>query len=215
MINKFFFVIYFHDAFIKMMLDSLRLVADPSQSNLAHITVKGPYQRFEKKRLQEDTVQIRGKEIGVNGAGCFFSETQNTVFFKCLYNKELYHIWNSKEYKTYKEFHPHITIYDGDDVHFSRRLYEAINKYNIKFSFKVDELEIYSSKYKNNLFSLKDEVDYLFLSKLSGMLITKDNIENYTNEQRITIIEKLCDHFSSSISCINAIDAEQHVLIDA
>lgn len=215
--TKFFFVIYVHNPVVKNILDSMRLVADSSQKNFAHITVKGPYRTSQKKRLMEDSQLISGKEIKVKGAGNFFQDDQNTVFFKCENNEELYNIWKTKEDKTYKEFNPHITIYDGKDRKFALKLFQVIEKYHIDFSFNVDKLELYSSFDKSRLFNLKTSSNYDFLSKVANAEITADNIHQLSNTERINIIDKLCETLKKSTehTLQKVMKKEYELLVDA
>jgi 2'-5' RNA ligase len=190
--TRFFFVIYLHDETIGSLLDGMRIIADPMQRNFSHITVKGPYWNSQKKRLSIDNKLIEGKEIKITGTGNFFIENQNTVFLKCEERQELYDIWKTKEEKTYKEFHPHITIYDGKDRTFAQILYETINAHNINFCFTVEKLDLYSTADKIKLFNLKAQVNYSLISKIVGFHISKGNIDTLTETQRITAIDKLC-----------------------
>lgn len=207
--NKFFFVIYLNNDNIKAILDGMRIIADPLQRNFSHITVKGPYRNVQKKRLNEDSKLIQGKEIKVLGAGNFFVENQNTVFLKCEEKKELFSIWKSKEEKTYKEFHPHITIYDGDDRSFAEKLYKTIYSHEINFSFIAKELEIYTSTDRAKLFNLKAEANYPFLSKISGFEITEDNIDNLNEKQKLTVVKRLCQTLEKINHIIESQDMEQ------
>lgn len=52
--------------------------------------------------------------------GNFFDYGQNTVFFKCDDNKNLRKIWKKKGYKDFK---PHITLYDGKNKEFAQKLF--------------------------------------------------------------------------------------------
>lgn len=177
---------------LKSLLDAMRLIADSKQQNFAHITVKGPYKTSQKKRLTIDNQEIAGTHLKVTGAGNFFQENQNTVFLKCEENLSLYNIWKKKEEKTYKEFHPHITIYDGKDREFASSLFNVISSYKINFQFEIDKLDLYSSKEKGKLFNLKTQANYNLLSTLSGFRIDESNVESLSKEQRIEIIHLLC-----------------------
>lgn len=190
--TRFFFVIFLHDETIGSLLDGMRIIADPMQRNLSHITVKGPYWNSQKKRLSTDNKLIQGQEIKITGTGNFFIDNQNTVFLKCEEKKELYDIWKTKEEKTYKEFHPHITIYDGKDRTFAKILFDTINTHNINFSFTVEKLDLYSTADKIKLFNLEAKVNYQLISKIVGFHISKENIDLLTETQRITAIDKLC-----------------------
>lgn len=191
--NKFFFVIYLHDKTLKSLLDAIRLVADPQQKNLSHITVKGPYKTNQKKILNEDNEEIMGTELKVTGASNFFDESQNTVFWECEDNADLYRIWKKKEEKTYNSFHPHITIYDGADREYAENIYKIVSSYNISFSFNIDKLELYSSRDKGTLFNLRTQVDYSLISKLAHFDINQENIDGLNTVERMQIIESLCN----------------------
>lgn len=191
--EKFFFVIYFKNEEIKQVLNGLRLVADPSQNNIAHLTVKGPYVSKQLKKLNEDKKLIEGKFIDVIGVGNFFSENQNTVFLKCADKIELKQIWETKEIKTYKEFHPHITIYDGKDKKYAKNLYKILNSRHLEFSLEIAELDLYSTNDKFTLFNLKNSVNYEMLSKAVGHKISSKEIISLNENSRLDIIDKLSE----------------------
>jgi len=123
---KYFFVIYLGDEKLQSLVDAMRIVADPKQRNISHITVKGPYNTAQKELLNRDNLIIRGEHINVLGAGNFFDDNQNTVFLKCMDEEKLYTIWKSKEVRTYRNYHPHITIYDGKDSEFAHELCDKL-----------------------------------------------------------------------------------------
>lgn len=189
--EKYFFVIYFKNELIKKVLNGLRLVADPTQNNVAHLTVKGPYVSKQMKKLHEDKQLIEGKSIHIIGVGNFFSEHQNTVFFKCEEKIELTKIWQSKNIKTYKEFHPHITIYDGKDRNYAIHLFETLHSHNINLSLEVDELDLYSTNDKFTLMNLHHSVDYKLLSEAAGHDVTSQEILSLDEHSRLKIIDKL------------------------
>lgn len=191
--EKYFFVIYFKNEIIKNLLNTLRLVADPSQNNVAHLTVKGPYFSKQIKKLSEDKQLIEGKSIEITGVGNFFSEHQNTVFLKCENNIELKQIWQSKEIKTYKTFHPHITIYDGDDSDYATHLFNTLDSHHINLHLEVGNLELYSTKDKYSLLNLHHSVDYNLLSKTTGYNVTSQEIISLDENSRLNIIDKISE----------------------
>ncbi|HEX2787387.1 MAG TPA: hypothetical protein VHP32_05725 [Ignavibacteria bacterium] len=189
MSKKSFFVIYINDNDLKTIIDSIRVVADPQQKSSSHVTVKGPYKTNQVKRLQEESKAIEGKYFPVFGVGTFFHLNQNTVFWRCSNENILHDIWKTKSKKTYDDYHPHITIYDGTDRNYAQKLFKIINFFDIHFSFKINKLEIYSS---NPLFNLKTFADYEFITREVGYDINKNNIDNLTPKQRLYIVSKLC-----------------------
>ncbi len=195
--TKFFFVIYFNNQKIKRILNAMRIVADSNQKNIAHITVKGPYINKQVKKLNQDNDLIAGKMIDVLGAGNFFSDNQNTVFLRCKDKEELQQIWRTKEKKTYKSYHPHITIYDGNDREYAENLYEVLNSYNLSFRFKVSKLELYSTLDKFTLFNFQEMIDYDLITKLAGFKVDRLNVHGLTSEERIKVLEGLCVRLKS------------------
>lgn len=202
--EKFFFVIYFKNEKVKQVLNGLRLVADPSQNNIAHLTVKGPYISKQLKKLNEDKKLIEGKSIDIIGVGNFFTENQNTVFFKCAEKVELKKIWETKEIKTYKEFHPHITIYDGNNKKYARNLYKTLNSHRLEFSLEIDELDLYSTNDKFTLFNLKNSVNYEMLSHAAGHKVSSKEIASLNEDSRLEIIDKLSETLIEIVAKISA-----------
>jgi 2'-5' RNA ligase len=208
--KKYFFLIYLNDS-VKQILDGMRLIADPMQKNNSHITVKGPYKTAQRKKLVDDNKLIKGKDVKVVGAGKFFEANQNTVFFECEDNPELFEIWNGKEEKSYKEFHPHITIYDGENRNFADRLFNIIDAHSIAFSFTVEKLTLYSSLDKNrDFFHLKRQTDYQFLSRMVEFDINQDNIDTLSDEQRLDIIDKLCELLATNKNSLSGFQFINH-----
>lgn len=191
--EKYFFVIYFKNEIVKNLLNSLRLVADPSQNNVAHLTVKGPYFSKQLKKLSEDKQLIEGKSIEIIGVGNFFSEHQNTVFLRCENKIELRQIWQSKETKTYKTFHPHITIYDGDDSDYANHLFNTLDSHHINLHLEVGKLDLYSTQDKYSFLNLHHSIDYNLLSETTGCNVTSQEIISLDENSRLNMIDKLSE----------------------
>lgn len=200
---KYFFVIYLGDERLQSLVDAMRIVADPKQRNISHLTVKGPYNTAQKELLNRDNKIIKGERINVLGAGNFFGENQNTVFLECEDKEILYNIWKRKEERTFPNYHPHITIYDGKDSAFAHQLFQTLRQHKINFSFKVDELGLYSSHDKTSLFNLNMRTNFELLSDVAGKPINENNIGKLSERERIDLIDKLCDRLEkiSTQSC--------------
>lgn len=191
--RKYFFLIYPEDTHIRVVLDSIRVIADPTQKNFSHITLKGPYSKRVDKIFKRDNANIAGKRIKIQGSGCFFNESQSTVFLSCVKTDELENIWRSKKEKTYKEFHPHLTIYDGKDREFAKNLLEIFNRYHLSFEFKIKTLTLYESKsLKNDLFNLQSAIDFGKIKELTQSNLNEKDLLDLNKTERLQLVEKLC-----------------------
>lgn len=195
--KKYFFLVYPESGYLRSLLDCIRLIVDPAQSNYAHITLKGPYNRRVEKVLQRDNKLIAGKWLQIRGAGHFFNEKQSTVFLSCARTSELENIWKSKRKKSFKQFNPHLTIYDGNDRGFAERLLVVLSKFDLTFDFQIKSLTLYESKSsKSSLFNLQSEINSINISELIEFDLEKKNLFHLDNDKRLELVEKLCVRLS-------------------
>ncbi len=200
---KYFFIANFIDNEISNYLNAIKYIAEPTNFSIAHITLKGPFKTQQKKQFESVKKQLENKEVQIVEIGNFFDDNQNTVYLRCVEDPELYQIWKSKTDRTYQNYHPHITIYDGKDTAFSRDLYDILKKYSLKYTLKIDEIDLYNKGKKKEMF-YKEEVLNMHLLRDVVLPHTDNNstditeiIENITKEHRLTYIEnitkKLCN----------------------
>jgi hypothetical protein len=179
-----FYVIYFENKDIQRTLDAVRFIFNPKVKNPAHVTIRGPYrQRYKINNLRK---QISGSFISVLGIDSFFNETQNTVVIK-IDSPNLLSVWKKDDYG----YNPHITIYDGNSRSFASDLVDLLSKINFTFSFVAEDLSPLISHKGQNSFNLKISFDEEFISKLLERKITVGEIEKFSFEERLPIIEKL------------------------
>ncbi|PBN46560.1 2'-5' RNA ligase family protein [Capnocytophaga sputigena] len=200
---KYFFIANFIDNEISSYLNAIKFIAEPTNFSIAHITLKGPFKTKQKKQFETIKKQLTNKEIKILEIGNFFEYNQNTVYLKCVEDPELYEIWKSKTDRTYKTYNPHITIYDGDDTAFSRKLYNTLKKYSIEHKLKIDEIDLYSKERKKEMF-YKDILNTNLLSKV----LKQDNcdtkhlsyvVENTAQENKINYIENIAKMFCKEV----------------
>lgn len=189
--NPAFYVVYPYSENIRLLVNAIRVIAEENQRTQVHITVRGPYsKRLSLNKEKEYSSIIQGEDIHVIGVSNFFSFNQNTVFFDCEENENLRKIWKKT---TYKDYNPHITLYDGKDNVFARELYEILKQNFKAFSFKINEISWLEPKNKEKLalFHLKNIVDFENLSKVLGDELKLTIMRDLSNNERLKYISIL------------------------
>lgn len=193
--KRIFYVVYFDNPDIQRCLDTIRLLCNPKEKRRAHITARGPRERFTKiSAITEYTERIKGKVIYIHGIGHFFNNDQNTVFLKCR-SEQLRQVWNKPDYVGYN---PHITLYDGDSREFASELFNRLSKLNLSFSCIADGLRpIVSTKSTKSQYTLKEcedlraTFDPKFVFRTIGEKLSIDTIDFLDFPTRLTYIEEL------------------------
>lgn len=189
--NPAFYVVYPYSENIRLLVNAIRVIAEENQRTQVHITVRGPYRkRLGHTKEEKYSSTIQGKTIQVKGVSNFFSSNQNTVFFDCEENPDLRKIWKKT---TYKDYNPHITLYDGKDNIFAHELFEVLKRDFKAFSFKINEISWLEPKNKEKLalFHLKNIVDFDNLSLELGHDLKLSIIGDLSNAERLNYISVL------------------------
>jgi 2'-5' RNA ligase len=185
-ISKSFYVLYTKNKIIEGLLNAIKILSDESQRTSAHITVRGPYsKKLPQSQVDNFSKNIANTLLHFSKVGNFFDYGQNTVFFKCDDNKSLRKIWKKKGYKDFK---PHITLYDGTDKKFAEKLFDKLQQDFKPFNFEVDKLSYLESKPNDG-----DEMAF-YLNRLKQESFNfeqfKDVLNIDINEEEIKIIDE-------------------------
>lgn len=186
--NNSFYVAYSSNENVRNLINAIRVIAEENQRTQVHITVRGPYRiKLSEKKVNEFSSVINSEQIHIIDVDNFFASNQNTVFFKCEDNLNLKRIWKKT---SYKEYNPHITIYNGDDEIFAHEIF-SILKQNFKpFIYPINELSWLEpkSKEKLELFHLKAVIDFEKISQILGWNVDLITINNMTQAERLKAI---------------------------
>lgn len=191
---KNFYVLYPKDKKVKDTLNAIKLLSDDSQRTSAHITVRGPYsKKLTKSKIDTYSKDIANTSLHFSEVANFFDYGQNTVFFKCDDNEKLRKIWKKTGYKDFK---PHITLYDGTDEVFAKKLFERLQQSFKSFNFKVGHLSFLESKssdemdfYRQRL--KQDLVNYQYFKDVLGVDMDKEKIKTIDERHKLNYIDKL------------------------
>jgi hypothetical protein len=204
---KIFYVLHIREKALADCVDAIRFICNPTEKQRAHMTVRGPYQR--RINVTAISRRIIGDTISIDSVGNFFDSGQNTVFFHCS-APELKNVWSKPHYP----FNPHITLYDSTSREFARKLYAVMSKYSYTLRFQADELEAIESRKGQDSLSLALAFNSKLVSRLGGERVTPSSIPTFSDEHKLTLVERLCEHLSAqSEKSANTVNqAFQHTL---
>ncbi|CAC9457807.1 hypothetical protein BSPLISOX_2556 [uncultured Gammaproteobacteria bacterium] len=190
---KKFYVLYPKDKKIVDTLNAIKILSDDSQRTAAHITVRGPYsKKLTKSKVDAYSEDIANTSLHFSEVANFFDCGQNTVFFKCDDNEKLRKIWNKKGYKDFK---PHITLYNGTDEVFAKKLFERLQQNFKSFDFKVDRLSFLESKSSDDMDFYRqrlkqDLVNYECFKDILDVDMDKEKIKTIDEYRKLNYISK-------------------------
>ncbi len=167
------------------LLDAIIFLSDPHQKNGVHVTIQGPLENPpEMDQLQR---KFDKSKVHILGAGKFFNERQNTVYLKCD-SDQIKQNWLKK---TYKNYSPHITIYDGPSKEIANELYSLLKDKRLFFSLECEKVIVLPHSPGQTTFNLMFELDLTELTRLLGKKANPLEIQNMSWGQRRGYLERL------------------------
>jgi hypothetical protein len=184
--RRVFYVFYSRDQHDQSVLDAICYLADPSEKNRAHVTVRGPY--TQKRGVPAVSRAVDGSEIVVTGVDAFLEPGQNTVFF-AVSAPRLATVWHKPDFP---DSRPHLTIYDGKSREFAVKLRTRLQQVNPRFRFQATPLAPLVTKKGQGSFDLRAAFDEDLVKGVTGTKVTADAVSSLPAEERIDLIAKLC-----------------------
>jgi hypothetical protein len=188
--RRVFYVFYSRDQHDQSVLDAICYLADPTEKNRAHVTVRGPY--TQKRGVPAVSRAIDGSEIVVTGVDAFLEPGQNTVFF-AVSAPRLAPVWHKPDFPDSK---PHLTIYDGNSREFAVMLRSRLQQVNPRFRFRATPLTPLVTRKGQGSFELRAAFDEHLVKTVTGTNVTADAVSNLPAEERIDLIAKLCSRLA-------------------
>lgn len=173
---------YIGDPVLQTALDAIRLVANPDEKGLAHVTVKGPY--AEHEHLDTRELSIEGTSIDISGVGDFFADDQNTVFLQCQ-SDVLKRVWDKPDFS----YRPHIAIYDGPSFSFAQRLATLLREHPLRCTFPATRLSRMLSEKGQHRDDLRTSVQLGSLSWLTDQPLNVDDLQGLSQARRLALIQ--------------------------
>jgi hypothetical protein len=180
-----FYSIYVPSGRTRILLDAMRLIANPAAKHSAHITVRGPYQDYQDSR--DWSAVVLGQKIHIGGVGTFFGPGQHTVLLK-VESPAIQKVWHKPDYPGYN---PHITIYDGDSPTFAESLRDVLEAQELGFDFHATGLDPLVSG--NGRPPLREWYDPEQLAPYLGCSISLDEIDGAGETTRLGWIVTLAE----------------------
>jgi hypothetical protein len=188
--RRVFYVFYSSDQHDQSVLDAICYLADPSEKNRAHVTVRGPY--TQKRGVPAVSRAVDGSEIVVTGVDAFLEPGQNTVFF-AVSAPTLTAVWYKPDYP---DSRPHLTIYDGKSREFAIKLRARLQQVNPRFRFQATPLAPLVTKKGQGSFDLRAAFDQDLVKSVTGANVSADAVSDLPSEERIELIAKLCSRLA-------------------
>jgi len=182
--KRLFYVVYVGEPILQIALDAIRLIANPREKGLAHITVRGPYS--ESPHFSRSVLAMEGKNVIVKGVSDFFQNGQNTVFLEC-HCRGLRSRWDKSDYG----YQPHITLYDGPSHQFASKLRHVLGDTCMNLRFRATGMASLDSRANGHRESLRRAFSTGQLSWLLGEAITVEDVDALDDQARLTLISKL------------------------
>jgi hypothetical protein len=186
-----FYVIYIGDEAISLHVDAIRLLANPTEKSRAHLTVRGPYAR-RYPNLDSVGKRFAGLPVAVEGLGNFFDHGQTTVFLKCE-AEWLRTIWRKPDY----EYNPHLTLFDGRDARFARKLYLTLREFEFDLTFHASALLPLTTRSKQSSLDLLT-IDGPQIEKLLGLPASPQALAELSEPQRLGLIRRLAESLQNA-----------------
>ena len=189
-----FYVLYVHEVQLRSILDTIRLLYDPSVSHPAHITVRGPYsQRFNVNALSG---LIGGQQVLLHEVGHFLSHRggQHTVYVRA-HSPSLVDVWKKTDF----DFMPHLTLYDGGSQDARRtalELFQLVSRLPIAVTFAAHGLEPLVSGHGQTNLRVLDGIDFDFVSDVTKIELDRHSLFEVEFRKRSVLVERLCRYMS-------------------
>lgn len=147
--SRFFVFLYPEPSHEKTYLDLAIYLLNPREKWPAHVTVAGP---FSDRGIFKITAREYQSTVFLYSSSNFFKYNKSTVFINAGF-QELDAIWRKPDFKGSNPI-PHITLYDGDDQKFARRVFQMLQEVRLSCAFSVRGLHVVESipgQYRNDL----------------------------------------------------------------
>lgn len=195
MTERWFHVVKVGDTHLQGYLDALIFLADPTEKNASHITIRGPY-KDEPKDIDGLKRDLVGASVSFFGIGNFFKYGQKTVFLRC--NSDLLRrAWWKPDFPDYR---PHLTIYDGKDEKFARELFEVLKGLGLYFEAPVSDVVVCKTVSGQKSMSLVLEMDVDKLGAVVGENLSLGQVRSFPPWKRMMLIKRLGERLKWHLS---------------
>lgn len=136
--DRYFIFMYPDDRRMIAYLNAAIYALNPREKWPAHITVGGPFPDRRSIKIREHFLA----DVHCLGVGNFFKFGGATVYLRVgfLHQEK---VWKKPDFKGQPI--PHLTLYDGDNMQFARKVLDMASSTNPYFMFHVSKLSIVKS----------------------------------------------------------------------
>lgn len=149
----------------------------PREKWPAHITVAGPFSKRPSSRAEPKF----DSTVFSLGIWHFFNDGLNTVYLK-VGMPDIRRYWHKPGFATNPV--PHLSLYNGKEVNFSREIFNKLHPLNLQFSFPVKSIEVVNSSAQRST-DLRQQISPDCLNITRGMQL--DDIAKLSSGERLEI----------------------------
>ena len=182
MAKRYFIFLYPEPGRLKSFLDLAIFLLNPREKWPAHVTVAGPFPNKNRFRLTNRRFE---KTVFGLGVGNFFQYQSGTVYIRVGF-EEREGVWRKPDFQGQPI--PHMTLFDGPDMEFARKVFAITARVNPYFSFPVRGLHVVETVSGQYRADLREVVDLSLLDELHG--ISHDDVARLPENRRLTLFEK-------------------------
>lgn len=186
---KYFYGVTIANEGVQSAFDLLAIVAEPQlvSRRPAHITLKGPCS--EKDRLDNYWLGETVGKASIETVGMFLGKHQQTVYFDFFIEEYKNHWWK----RDFPNGKVHLTIYDGSNPIWAKRILESLLKFNwCKLPIKLSPIiELPNRQPPEKYFKNIELIKALYKTACATEWPGTMNISHLSEHKRIDMIERI------------------------
>jgi len=204
-------VLYIHDEIVSPHLELLRNICEPKSKAKPHVTVRF----FNKIGMPVGHLSNTVEFIDLLAPGAFFDENSTrenrTVFIRCQAD-DLLHLEYKPLFPT-SEFH--ITLYDGVEDDFARKLFKILNKFRWGFRLPLPPesaltvIDLKSRRSKKKTLPIRrvygEKVLRLF-KEIFGEELSEEIVFSLSQKERLRYAEEICKNLQLNVGQFERVD---------
>lgn len=201
------YLLYLDDTEVGPSLELLRRISNPTSQSVPHITVRYPIKRLSSEDLSfYDNTDVQ--DLVIIGAGSFGLHSEEVservapapvVYLRCTSE--------TLESLVYKPDYPssvfHVTIYEGRDIDFAKRLEAILREYRWGIPLHLKHGSIRKVSIGGGKQHSINEVSLSTSARMTLRRLTRDLdaevLRNLTVEERLRLIRRLCQQINSRL----------------
>ncbi|MFH5802985.1 hypothetical protein [Alienimonas sp. DA493] len=202
MANRIFYFVEPAEPYIRHHLNAIRLLCDPRENKLAHVTVRGPYESsLSAERIDSLGQLVKGEILQFGPIGEFVIGRKINLHLECECDA-LKKVWDKSDFG----YRPHLTIFDGTRGPYMESMRRVMLHSLGHFKASCTSLVEYPPPRGRNHNMLAESLRGGVLSRLVGFNIEPEDVGQIPSGDRFSLISRLCQQLSRRSSFFDQAD---------